>query len=57
VIKTANLLPKQTKDFDLQVVESFDEIIHLTLYGHPNTVNALPRAGRPSVRLATWEGG
>jgi hypothetical protein len=48
VIKTTNLLPKQTKDFDLQVVESFDEIVHLTLYGHPNTVNAFQEREDPA---------
>jgi hypothetical protein len=40
LIKTANRFPKQTKDFDLHIVEAFNEIMHLSLDGHPNAVNA-----------------
>ena len=47
MIKTAHLFPKQTQDVDLHVIESCDEIMHLTLDGHPNAVNAFPQLKDP----------
>jgi hypothetical protein len=40
LIKPANRFPKPTKDFARHIVEAFNEIMHLRLDGHPNTVNA-----------------
>ena len=48
MIKTATLFPKQTKDVDLHVIESFKEIMHLTVYGHPNAVNAFQQLEDPT---------
>jgi hypothetical protein len=48
VIKTANLFSKQAEDFDLHVVEAFDEIIDLTLYRHPHTMNTFQQSEHPS---------
>lgn len=48
LIKTANRLPKQTKDVDLHIVEAFNEIMYLSLDGHPNAVNALQELEDPA---------
>jgi hypothetical protein len=33
-------MPKQAEDFDLHVIEAFNEIMNLTLHHHPDPVNA-----------------
>jgi hypothetical protein len=47
LIKIADLFPKQTEDFDLHVVEAFDEIMNLTLPPHPDTVNTVQQLEDP----------
>ena len=59
MIKTANLCTTQTKDVDWHVVESFDELIYLSLYGHPNAVKAFqelddPASGGRRGGLGEW---
>jgi hypothetical protein len=39
LIKAADVFSKQAEDFDLYIVEAFDEIMHLTLQCHPDPVN------------------
>jgi hypothetical protein len=48
LIKTANRFSKQTKDVDLHIVEAFNEIMHLRLDGHPNTVKAFQELEDPA---------
>jgi hypothetical protein len=38
----ADRFPKQTKNVDLHIGEACDEIMPLTLDGHPNAVHAFP---------------
>jgi len=40
LIKTADLIAKQPEDFDLHIIEAFNEIMHLTLHRHADTVDA-----------------
>jgi hypothetical protein len=47
VIKAANLFPNQTKDVAWHVMESFDESMHLALYGDPNAVHAVQQREHP----------
>jgi hypothetical protein len=47
LIKVADSCSKQTEDFDLHVVEAFDEIMHLTLSPHPDAVNAFQQREDP----------
>jgi hypothetical protein len=42
------LFSKQAEDFDLHVVEAFDEIVNLILYRHSHTVNAFQQWENPS---------
>jgi hypothetical protein len=48
LIKTTDLFSKQAKDFDLHVVEAFDEIMPLTLYRHADMVNAFQQLEDPT---------
>jgi hypothetical protein len=48
LIKTADLFSKQAEDFDLHIVEAFDEIMNLTLYRHADAVNAFQQLEHPT---------
>ena len=56
LIKSTDFFPKQTKDFDLYLVEAFNQVVDLTLHGHANAMNPFeqledPTQGRPLRRL------
>src|SRR2546428_8930304 len=36
LVNLAHILPKQSKDVDLHLVETFNEVVHLTVYAHPD---------------------
>ena len=48
LIKPANCFPKQAKDFNLHVVETYNEILELTLYGHADTMNPFQELEHPT---------
>jgi hypothetical protein len=48
LIKTADLIAKQPQDFDLYVIETFNQIMNLTLYRHADTVNAFQQLEAPT---------
>lgn len=56
LIKSTDFFPKQAKDFDVYLVEAFNQVVDLTLYGHANAMNPFeqledPTQGRPLCRL------
>jgi hypothetical protein len=56
LIKTADPFSKEAKDFDLHLIQAFDEIMDLALHGHVDTVNPFeqledPTQGWPLRRL------
>ena len=56
MIKTADSFPKQAQDFDLALIQAFDEVIDLTLHRHTDPVNPFeqlknPSSGGPPGRL------
>jgi hypothetical protein len=48
LIKAADPLSKQAKDFYLGVGEAFDESMDLTLYGHPDAVDTIQELEDPT---------
>jgi hypothetical protein len=48
LIKTADLLSKQTEDVDLHIVETCNEIMHLPLSRHSDAVNAFQQLENPT---------
>jgi hypothetical protein len=44
----ADFIAKQTEDFDLHVIEVFNEIMHLTLHRHLDTVHAFEQMEDPT---------
>src|SRR5436309_4673107 len=48
LINLAHILPKQSKDFDLHLVETFNEVMYLTLYTHPNPMNPFKQLENPT---------
>jgi len=63
LIKTADSFAKQAKDFDPDVIEAFDEIVHVTLYRHTDAMDPFkqlknPTQGRLPSRLVdlVWYG-
>ena len=48
LINLAHILPKQSKDFDLHLVETFNEVMHLTLYAHPDPMNPFKQLENPT---------
>jgi hypothetical protein len=44
----ADLFSKQPQDFDLYVVETFDEIVYLTLPRHTDAMNAFQELKHPT---------
>ena len=56
LIKPTDLFPKQAKDFDLHLVEAFNQVVDLALHGHADAMNPFeqledPTQGRPLRRL------
>jgi hypothetical protein len=47
LIKTADLIAKQPEAFDLHLLETFNEIRHLTLHRHLDTVYAFEELEDP----------
>ena len=39
LIKPTDLFPKQAKDFDLYLVQPFNEVVQLALHGHADAMN------------------
>lgn len=48
LINLAHFLSKQPKDFDLHLVQTFNEVMHLTLYAHADPVNPFEQLEHPS---------
>jgi hypothetical protein len=48
LIKTADLLSKQTEDVGLHLVETFNEIMPLPLYRHSDVVHAFQQLEHPT---------
>src|SRR4051812_47246172 len=56
LIKPTDLFPKQTQDFDLHLLQPFNQVVPLALDGHTDTMNPFeqledPTQGRPRRRL------
>ena len=56
LIKSTDFFPKQAKDFDVYLVEAFNQVVDLTLHRHANAMNPFeqledPTQGRPLRRL------
>jgi hypothetical protein len=47
LVKTADSCSEQAQDFDLHVVEAFDELMHLALHRHPDAGNAFQQLAHP----------
>ena len=41
-------MAKQTEDFDLHIIEAFNEIMRLTLHRHADTVDAFEQLEDPT---------
>ena len=41
-------MAKQPEDFDLHIIEAFNEMMHLTLHRHLDTVNAFEQLEDPT---------
>ena len=48
LINLAHILPKQSKDVDLHLVETFNEVVHLTVYAHPDPMNPFEQLENPA---------
>jgi hypothetical protein len=48
LINLAHILPKQAQDVDLHLVETFHEVVKLTLYAHPHPMNSFEQLEYPS---------
>jgi len=56
LINLAHCFPKQPKDFDLHLIETFNEVVNLILHDHADPVNPFkqledPTSGRPLSQL------
>ena len=56
MIQPTDLFPKQAKDFDLHLVQPFNQVVNLAWHGHADAMNPLkqledPTQGRPRRRL------
>src|SRR5438105_15109944 len=56
LIKPTDLFPEQTHDFDLHLIQPFNQVVPLALDGHTDTMNPFeqledPTQGRPRRRL------
>jgi len=56
LIKTADLIAKQTEDFALHVIEACNESMRLTLHRHADTVDAFEQLEDPTEgwRCCGW---
>jgi hypothetical protein len=48
LINLAHILPKQSKDVDLHLVETFNEVVNLTVYAHPDPMNPFEQLENPA---------
>ena len=48
LINLAHILPKQSKDVDLHLVETFHEVVNLTVYAHPDPMNPFEQLENPA---------
>jgi hypothetical protein len=48
VIKIADSFANHAKDFDLDVIEAFDEIVHVTLSRHTDAVDPFKQLKNPT---------
>ena len=48
LINLAHMLPEQAKDFDLHLVETFNEVVYLTLYADPDPMNPFKQLENPT---------
>src|SRR5262245_59162195 len=48
LINLAHILPKQSKDVDLHLVETFNEVVHVTVYAHPDPMNPCEQLENPA---------
>jgi hypothetical protein len=48
LINLAHILPKQSQDFDLHLIETFNEVVKLTLYAHPHPMNPFKQLEYPT---------
>ncbi len=56
LIQPTDLIPQQTKELDLHLVEPFNQVVDLAWHGHADAMNPLkpledPPPGRPRRRL------
>ena len=61
LIQLTNLFPKQAKDFDLHLVEPFNQVMGLVLHSHADPMNPVealedPTQGWPLSRLVDLMG-
>jgi len=48
LVNLAHILPKQSKDVDLHLVETFNEVVNLTVYAHPDPMNPFEQLENPA---------
>ena len=48
MIKIADSFANHAKDFDLDVIEAFDEIVHVTLSRHTDAVDPFKQLKNPT---------
>lgn len=48
LINLAHFLPKQPKDFDLHLVETFNEVMYLILHDQTDPVNSFEQLEHPT---------
>jgi hypothetical protein len=48
LINLAHILPKQSQDVDLHLVETFNEVVHLTVYAHPDPMHPFEQLENPA---------
>jgi len=48
LINLAHILSKQSKDVDLHLVETFNEVVNLTVYAHPDPMNPFEQLENPA---------
>ena len=48
LINLAHFLSKQPKDFDLHLVETFNQVMNLTMHAHTDPVNSIEQLEHPT---------
>ena len=48
LIKPTDLFPKQAKDFDLHLVQPFNQVVNLALHGHADAMNPFKQLEDPT---------